>query len=414
MTNILNARVLASIGMIVFVAAIVASSTGAFFSDTETSTGNTFTAGALDLKIDSVAHYNGMVCAAVGETYHWIPEGDVTLNASSSPVVDADMNEQAEWDAFNTANPLQYPEAGTSCTGTWPLADLGEGQLNVGTFFDFEDIKPGDEGENTISVHIDNNDAWMCVSLDNVAEADNGQNEPETEAGDDANDAVGELDENLNFFAWVDDGDNVFEALEVPLGQATASELEEETWALADSTTGNGPIQGGTTQFIGLYWCAGEITVSGNSLSCDGEAMGNIAQTDSWSADLQFYIEQARNNENFVCGDPETEPEESTIMVDKVVQFTSTAIVGVDVNDFALHINGPGGDRIVTDQVATTTAPGVYTISEVYSNDPAGIQFNASFGGSCTEIGDTGSATMTIAAGENLTCTITNLVESNT
>ena len=37
-------------------------STSAFFSDTETSTGNTLAAGKLDLKVDSVAHYDGMVC----------------------------------------------------------------------------------------------------------------------------------------------------------------------------------------------------------------------------------------------------------------------------------------------------------------------------------------------------------------
>jgi predicted ribosomally synthesized peptide with SipW-like signal peptide len=48
--------------MIVFVGALAAGATGAFFSDTETSTGNTFAAGSLDLRVDSEAHYNGSVC----------------------------------------------------------------------------------------------------------------------------------------------------------------------------------------------------------------------------------------------------------------------------------------------------------------------------------------------------------------
>lgn len=56
MTGILNARILASLGMIVFVAAIAAGATGAFFSDTETSTGNTFTAGDIDLQIDNESY----------------------------------------------------------------------------------------------------------------------------------------------------------------------------------------------------------------------------------------------------------------------------------------------------------------------------------------------------------------------
>lgn len=51
MSLLLNKKILLALGMIVFVGAVVASGTGAFFSDTATATGNTFTAGTLDLKI---------------------------------------------------------------------------------------------------------------------------------------------------------------------------------------------------------------------------------------------------------------------------------------------------------------------------------------------------------------------------
>jgi len=47
--------------MIVFIGAVVAGATGAFFSDTETSTGNTFAAGEIDLTVDSTAHYAGLI-----------------------------------------------------------------------------------------------------------------------------------------------------------------------------------------------------------------------------------------------------------------------------------------------------------------------------------------------------------------
>ncbi|KKW20518.1 MAG: hypothetical protein UY64_C0045G0015, partial [Parcubacteria group bacterium GW2011_GWA1_51_12] len=40
------------------VAVVVVGATTAFFSDTETSTGNTFTAGAIDLKIDFDGYFN--------------------------------------------------------------------------------------------------------------------------------------------------------------------------------------------------------------------------------------------------------------------------------------------------------------------------------------------------------------------
>lgn len=420
MTAILNARILAALGMIVFVGAIVASGTGAFFSDTETSTGNTFTAGALDLQIDSVSHYNGMVCTNVDDDYFWIPEANVTLDQDNQPVAGTDMDEPTEWTPYNTAHPLQFPEAGTPCTGTWPLADLGDNQLSVGTFFNFNDIKPGDEGENTVSIHIENNDAWMCVSLANVGGSDpiGTATEPEDAEEDALGDidhgttlAESELDENLFFFAWADDGDNVYEEGEDNFGApVSASSLVNQTWALADSTTGNGPIQGDETQYIGVYWCAGEITVNGTNLSCDGEEMGNEAQTDSWNADLVFYIEQARNNEDFVCN-PVVQPETATVTVDKIVQFSSTEVLGVDVTDFTLHVVGPSGDVVVTDNVAMPgLLPGAYVVSEVYSNNPGGVQYNASFSGSCTEIGDSGTANMNVVAGVNPTCTITNVV----
>lgn len=408
MTRILNTRILGALAMIVFVGAIVASSTGAFFSDTETSTGNTFTAGAIDLKIDSVAHYNGMVCAANGETYIWVPNASAPLDLETmQPVLSDLMNEQSEWDAFNTANPLQYPKAGVVCTGTWPLADLGDGELAVGTFFDFDDIKPGDEGENTVSIHIDTNDAWMCAELSNVAEADNGQTEPEAPVDPDA-DVAAELDNNLHFFAWRDDGDNIFEDGETPLGgPVAASTLVNQKWALADSTTGNGPIVGDVTSYIGVYWCAGTISVVGNTLSCSGAEMGNEAQTDSWSADLSFYVEQSRNNANFRCN-PVTQPETAALTVDKEVTFSSVTLA-VGVGDFTLHIsNGAGIDQDVTDETQVTGLPaGTYTVTEIYTGSE-NITFDAEFGGACTDNGSTGS--VTLAEGDNLTCTITNSI----
>ncbi len=409
-------RLLLSLGMVVFVGALAAGATGAFFSDTETSTGNTFAAGSLDLRIDSVSHYNGMVCTLVGQSYVWIPEANVTLNGDMQPVAGEAMDTQGEWDAFNVANPLQYPEAGVSCTGTWPLADIDENSVDIGTFFDFDDIKPGDQGENTVSIHVDNNDAWMCVALNNVAGADPVETatEPEETAGDvtfGSTLADSELDENLFFFAWADDGDNVYEQGETNFGApVSAASLVNQTWALADSTTGNGPIQGDVTQYIGVYWCAGTIAVNGNNLTCDGAAMGNAAQTDSWTADLQFYIEQSRNNADFRCN-PITQPDTATVTVDKVVTFTSDQIAGVDVTDFALTIDGPGDPIAVTDQVAVNGLPvGTYSISEIYSGIPAGIVFNASFSGGCSEVGDSGVGTMEVVAGVNPTCVITNAV----
>src|SRR3989344_4831341 len=167
-------KILLSLSMIAVVAVVVAGATGAFFSDTETSTGNTFTAGAIDLTVDNTQHYNDMVCVWEGDTNGaWV------------------------WDGPSGG----YPEAGTECDGTWLPANLGAHK-----FFNFLDVKPGDEGENTISLHIDNNDAYACVDVNVYDNDDNTPTEPELADDPDQGPGLGELAENVNFFAWSDWG----------------------------------------------------------------------------------------------------------------------------------------------------------------------------------------------------------------
>ncbi|MDZ4785827.1 MAG: SipW-dependent-type signal peptide-containing protein [bacterium] len=56
-------KILLSLGVIVLVGAVVAGVTGAFYNDTETSSGNIFVAGSIDLKIDHTKQiYNGVDC----------------------------------------------------------------------------------------------------------------------------------------------------------------------------------------------------------------------------------------------------------------------------------------------------------------------------------------------------------------
>src|SRR3990172_7407305 len=109
--------------------ALLVGATVAFFTDTETSTGNTFTAGKIDLKIDSTASYNGQ------------------------------------------------PVPGS----TWELKDLNP---QSDKFFNFDDIKPGDFGENTVSLHVFNNDAWGRLVIDNVQDLENTFLDSELDAGD--------------------------------------------------------------------------------------------------------------------------------------------------------------------------------------------------------------------------------------
>lgn len=252
--------------------------TRSFFSDTETSSGNIFTSGSLDLKIDNESYYNGVL----NDSTTWLPD-----------------------------------------------------DLENHKFFNFLDLKPSDWGEDTISLRVDTNDAWLCVDINLTSDDDNDCTEPELL--DDPECTVnedlfdGEVGANTNMVFWVDDGDNVLETDEVEniFSQGTALEvLTDASWALAHSNQAgrilldsdlneSGAAIGGKTYWIGKYWCFGNLEQSpvdsgddnnptiDPGFTCDGSGLNNAPQSDSLLADISFRAEQARNNPEFTCDDCE-------------------------------------------------------------------------------------------------------------
>src|SRR3989344_2795297 len=239
-------RIIIGLLLIVGAGGALVGGTYAFFSDTETSTGNTFTAGAIDLLIDNDSYYNGNRCTNIGT---------------------------AEAPNFVWQGNSEFPEPGTPCTTSFGLSDLDDGLL----FFDFRDLKPDDEGEDTISIHVQN-DAWACMDLTLTSNDDKSSNEPEllVDTLDNPLDAWdGELAQNLQFFWWADDGDNVYETSEQDLsgGVKTLYNLATSTGAfsivLADSqsnawglTVGT-PLPANDTVYIAKAWCFGTLTTPG-------------------------------------------------------------------------------------------------------------------------------------------------------
>ncbi|MBI4068283.1 hypothetical protein HY413_02655 [Candidatus Kaiserbacteria bacterium] len=186
---------------------------------------------------------------------------------------------------------------------TWVLKDLVPG---VDKFFNIEDVKPGDSGEATIDMHVESRGpVWMCLDFSNLQSNDNGVNEPESH--EDLNGtAEGELALGMEFFAWRDDGDGVFEVGEQPLfGTSTQSAsvvLNAATYPIADSTTGS-PLPDGTTNSVGIAWCAGDLffNLTTAEISCEGAALWNSTQTDSFSVDVAIRAETEGNNFAFTC-----------------------------------------------------------------------------------------------------------------
>lgn len=390
-----NVRVLFGAVIITGAAAIIASgATGAFFSDTETSTNNTFAAGALDLKIDNDSYYNGNRCINVGTS---VPDWRWQGNAL-------------------------YPIPGTPCTTSFPQVDLDAGYV----FFDFDDIKPDDEGEDTISIHVQN-DAWACMDLTLTSNDDTSTTEPESDVDEDEdlNDAWdGELASVLEFFWWADDGDNVYEEGEQALSNGVQSLLDlapqndsfsvvladaqNNAWGLPDGT----PLPANETVYIAKAWCLGDLTldpVLGNGgvnpsvdpgVNCNGTLLGNETQTDGVELTIAFRAEQARNNGAFLCNPP-VEEKPATLTVNKALLVST---IGIEVADFQLTIDGPGAPIIVTDEVPQANLPaGAYVVTELVVGDVAGKTFTVTFSGACAADG-----TVTLNPGDNVTCNILN------
>lgn len=423
---------------ILAVAAIATGATLSFFADTEVSENNTFSAGNIDLKVDSTAHYDGLVCV----DGQWEDEGSCQIideNLISDGSFEAPKITQGDWQVFDAVEispwqivgspdpgdvegleyqkiqpaadgtqyveldsyyPVQisqeitatssgkyqvtfsyaprpghadnqlevvfdgnvilsdaldgiadpfawktfsqvvdgptsgtfdisfaekgtndqlgmfldaveiYPLAcdetpvpemiGEACNGSWTLTDLGP----THTFFDIEDIKPGDWGNNAVSLHVLNDDAYACLSIDHVKNDEHDLIEPEEDAGDESEND-GELAKNLTFFAWHDDGDNLWEDGEEqifdPMIETGDNFVDGKIYPLFMPHTQS--LKKGQTEYVGLSWCVGKLDINetDHQITCDGDGDMNDAQTDSFSANLTFYVEQTRHNTDFVC-----------------------------------------------------------------------------------------------------------------
>lgn len=180
----------------------------------------------------------------------------------------------------------------------WGSKDLDDSDY----YFDFDDVKPGDYGTNLISLHVNSNDAYACLIPHDLDDQDNTVVDPELDLSDTG--PIGELSGELEFFLWEDNGDGAYQISENILAGPGTTLDQIQTEMLALQLIGGGP-----TAYVGLAWCAGDQSLSGSNILCDGAGMGDIAQTDSLLASLTAYAEQVRNNPNFSCVNVDLNPE---------------------------------------------------------------------------------------------------------
>ncbi|WP_245810627.1 vWA domain-containing protein [Halorubrum halodurans] len=204
--------------------------TTAYFSDEEGFTGNRLEAGTLDLKLDYKSTYLGGAgrlddVKAMGyPDAQDLGDGRYLLDQAPSP---ADMQ---EWEDLVQSEEFDFcsPEADQYLVN-------GDGI----PIFTLDDVKPGDSGEVTISIHICDNPAYLYFSGELTENAENGQTEPEMEDEGEDTDGIGELADAIEVCVWYDeDCDNVYE----PTGTGQQNELEVALVSDVSGSMGGAPL----------------------------------------------------------------------------------------------------------------------------------------------------------------------------
>ncbi len=231
----INSKILGSVMVIGIALFLAGAGTMAYFSDTETSSGNTFTAGELDLKVD---------------------------------LVDSSANYEGSWsNKFDeTDDPLE------------PI-------------FNFSDVKPGDNGRAIISLHVYDNPAWGWISIENLEETDGTDTEPEIEAEGGETDGEGELSQNMNVTVSWYKGD-------YPNGTAPdAAIYHDDDFGISErkipldgeSNDGMQPLENCVTYYLVIEW---EVpTTVGNIIQGDNLSFDLVFGADQYRHQEDLYSE---------------------------------------------------------------------------------------------------------------------------
>ncbi|MFC7046612.1 SipW-dependent-type signal peptide-containing protein [Halobacteriaceae archaeon GCM10025711] len=285
-------NLLATMGAIGAGAALGGAGTMALFNDEEVFEDNRLVAGELDLKVDWQQEYHGAMDADVygtaGRPYvNAFPDDDG--DGKQDPIRSRDWLAQKHylqsWKSLSTG----HNEGGSGHREVERLfrEQFADVPNDVpAPLIDLRDVKPGDSGEVTFSLHIFDNPAYMWLFGDLKENLENGETEPEslvdeTDGGDLADAIMARL--------WYDDGDNVYQDGETVFAEGTLADVLDDLGSgialdAEAETQGRQCYPNSTTQYVAFEWWLPLET-------------GNEVQSDSVSFDLRFYAEQCRHND---------------------------------------------------------------------------------------------------------------------
>jgi predicted ribosomally synthesized peptide with SipW-like signal peptide len=319
-------QLLAGFGTVGVASAGAGLGTSAYFSDAETFENNALTAGEFDLKLDWQVTYTG-------------PNGFEYVTASPDQYENEALNTLARDSLFNLItgsdgirDPIDTRDAianrafGTDFENLTDaqaavvenafrsqFADVPQDLVESRPILDLNDVKPGDEGAVSFSLHLFDNPGYIWLNGGLVEARENDHTEPEATDPDTvgpADEVSASLDNDVELLdeirvtVWYDtDGDAEVDAGEPVLLGGNADPTANPTLGqlLALLSTGDGiPLDGdadpaagavgracfanSTTYYVGFRW---ELPVD----------HANQIQTDGITFDIGFYAEQCRHND---------------------------------------------------------------------------------------------------------------------
>jgi len=204
--------VLAGLGAVGVASAGAGLGTTAYFNDTESFEGNQLTAGQLDLLVDWQQTYD------FGEGRQFVSaHPDHDGDGEQSVEIDGDVFSYSDFpdEEDEDSNGANLPVL--NCDNIPPLseADFGTDPVTgeeMETLVQLTDVKPGDSGEITFSLHLCDNPGYIWMQAANVGQSGGSGTEPELLVDPDN---LGDLGEAIEARLWYDeDCDNVYDGAE--------------------------------------------------------------------------------------------------------------------------------------------------------------------------------------------------------
>ncbi|SMO50739.1 vWA domain-containing protein [Halorubrum cibi] len=211
-------KALAGLGGIGVASAGAGLGTSAYFSDTESFENNSITAGELDLKVDWQQSYYGAAETIVPVNAYPDHDGDglQSIDDNTEYVLDNEDggNDPIELTCEDLESGADLPENVFSSPDR--SADNG-GPIDQDSLVALDDVKPGDWGEITFSLHLCDNPGYVWLTADNYSQSGGTLTEPEQVSMNSSDpgsvtesDDTGDLADNTYVELWYDDDcDNI-------------------------------------------------------------------------------------------------------------------------------------------------------------------------------------------------------------